>query len=162
MEHAFKLYEILDRRLREVVDIDKSQYGFISGRETINAAFVLRRFYEKFRVNNKCYIFLDLEKTFDRGVPREVIRFALRQKSVPEYLVNGTSCLYKVCKTAASVDGELSSSFSVKVGVHQGFALSPLLFIMVKDVVTEDMRDGLFMELLHVCKRSCFEWRIIK
>ena len=50
----------------------------------------------------------------------------------------------------------------MKVGVHQGFALSPLLFIMVKDVVTEDMRDGLFMELLHVCKRSCFEWRIIK
>ena len=95
-------------------------------------------------------------------MPREVIRFALRQKSVPEYLVNGTSSLYKVCKTAASVDGELSSSFSVKVGVHQGFALSPLLFIMVKDVVTEDMRDGLFMELLHVCKRSCFDWRIIK
>ena len=56
---------------------------------------------------------------------------------------------YKGCKTAASVDGELSSSFSVKVGVHQGSALSPLLFIMVMDVLTEDVRDGSLMELLY-------------
>ena len=37
---------------------------------------------------------------------------------------------YKGYKTAASVDGELSSSFSVKVGVYEGSAMSPLLFIM--------------------------------
>ena len=57
--------------------------------------------------------------------------------------------LYKGCKTAVSVDGELSSPFSVKVGVHQGSALSPLLFIMVMDVLTEDVRDGSLMELLY-------------
>ena len=32
LEYAFKLYEkVLDGRLREVVDIDKMQYGFIPG-----------------------------------------------------------------------------------------------------------------------------------
>ena len=75
LEHAFKLYEILDRRLREVVDIDKSQYGFISGRETINAAFVLRKFCEKVRVKNKCYIFLDLERTFGGGCAKRSYSF---------------------------------------------------------------------------------------
>ena len=43
-----------------------------------------------------------------------------------------------------SVDGELSSSFSVKVGS----ALSPLLFIMAIDVVPEDVKDSSLMELL--------------
>ena len=80
-------------------------------------------------------------------MPREIICFALRRKGVPEYLVDGVMSL-KDCKTAVSVDGKLSSSFSVKAGIHQGSALSPLLFIMVMDVLTEDMRDGSLMELL--------------
>ena len=41
---------------------------------------------------------------------QEVIHFALRWKGVPEYFVNGVMSLDKGCKTAASVDGELSSS----------------------------------------------------
>ena len=61
---------------------------------------------------------------------------------MPEYLVNGVMSLYKGCETAVSVDGELSSSFSVKVSVHQGSALSPLLLMMLMDVLKEDARDG--------------------
>ena len=57
--------------------------------------------------------------------------------------------LYEGCKTAVSVAGELSSSFSMKVGVHQGSALSPHLFIMLIDVLIEDVRDGSLVELLH-------------
>ena len=124
--------------------------------------FVLRRLSEKFRAKNKLFfVFVDLEIPFDR-VPREVICFTSRWKSVPEYLVNGVMSLYKGCKTAVSVDGELSSSFSVKVGVHQGSALSPLLFIMVMDILTEDVRDGSLMELLYkddlvLCEESLNE-----
>lgn len=47
-------------------------------------------------------MFVDLEQAFDQ-VPREVIGFALRQKGVPEYLVNV----------------KLSDHFTVKAGVHQ-------------------------------------------
>ena len=57
--------------------------------------------------------------------------------------------LYKVCKTSVSVDGELSSSFSVKDAVHQWFTLSPLSFIMVMDVLTEDVWDVSLMELFY-------------
>ena len=73
----------------------------------------------------------------------------MRRTSVPEYLVDAVMSLYKGCKTAFSVDQELSSSFSVKVGFHQGSTLSLLFFIMVMDALKEDMRDGLLMELLY-------------
>ena len=36
LEHAFKLYEVLDGRLREVVDIDKMQYEFMPRRGTVD------------------------------------------------------------------------------------------------------------------------------
>ena len=76
------------------------------------------------KIRSCFFIFADLEKAFHR-VPGEVIRFTLRRKGIPEYLLHGVMCLYKACKTTVSVDGELSSSFSVKVGVCQGSALSP-------------------------------------
>ena len=65
LEHAFKLYEkILDGCLHEVVDIDKMHYGFMPGRGTVDAVFVLRRITEKFRAKNKklFYVFVDLER----------------------------------------------------------------------------------------------------
>ena len=80
LEHAFKLYEkVLDGHLDELADIDKMQYGFMPGRKTVDAVFILRTLSEKFRAKYKklFFIFADLEKTFDR-VPREVIHFALR------------------------------------------------------------------------------------
>ena len=89
-----------------------------------------------------------MEKAFD-WVPREVSFSFLFFEGVPEYLVNRVISLYKGCKTAVSIDGELSSSFSVKVGAYQGSALSLLLFIMVMDALKEEVRDGSLMELLY-------------
>ena len=77
-----------------------------------------------------------------------MIGFALRKEGVSVYLVNGVMS-HKGCKTAVSVDGELSSSFSVKVSIHQRSALSPLLFIMVIYVLTENVKDGSLMELMY-------------
>ena len=105
--------------------------------------FVLRRLAEKSISKNKLlFVFID-------RVPREFIRSALRRKGVPKHLVNGVMTLYKGCKTAAPVEGELSGSFSVKVGVHQASALNPLLPVSVIDVLTEDLKEGSLMELLH-------------
>ena len=37
-------------------------------------------------------------------MPKEVICYALRQKSIPEYLIDGVMSLNKGCKTAVSVE----------------------------------------------------------
>ena len=39
--------------------------------------------------------------------------------------------------------------FEVKVGVHQGSVLSPLLFAIVVDVITKNARRGVVNELLY-------------
>ena len=41
-----------------------------------------------------------------------------------------------------------SRAFNVKVGVHQGSVLSPLLFIIVLEALSREFREGLLMELL--------------
>ena len=41
-----------------------------------------------------------------------------------------------------------TDEFSVKVGLHQGSGLSPFLFIVVLDVISEEFRRGLPRELL--------------
>ena len=57
--------------------------------------------------------------------------------------------LYKSPKTRVKVGIELSEEFEVKVGVHQGSMLSPLVFAIVVDVVTENVRIGLVSEMLY-------------
>ena len=47
-----------------------------------------------------------------------------------------------------------SQKFEVKVGAHQGSVLSPLLFAIVMDVITENARRGVFNELLYANDRS--------
>ena len=51
-----------------MVYINKIQHGFMPWGGTVDAMFVLRRLSEKFRAKNKksVFIFVDLEKAFDR------------------------------------------------------------------------------------------------
>ena len=71
--------------------------------------------------------FVDLEKAFDR-VPKEVVRWALRKLGVDEWLIRIIMALYTEACTVVKTDAGLSESFDVKVGLHQGSVLGPLLF----------------------------------
>jgi len=91
---------------------------------------------------------VDLEKAFDR-VPREVVWWALRDLGVDEWLIDAIKSMYQNAITAVRVkDGE-SSAFEVKVGVHQGSVLSPLLFTVVMEAISRHFRHGLPWELLY-------------
>ncbi len=92
--------------------------------------------------------FVDLEKTFDR-VPREVVWLALRKLGVDEWIVSVIKSIYENATTAVKVNGRLSKAFVVRVRVHQGSVLSPLLFIIVLEALSREFREGLPMELLY-------------
>ncbi|XP_006813953.1 uncharacterized protein LOC102807557, partial [Saccoglossus kowalevskii] len=126
------------------------QFGFMPGKGTIDAVFILRRMQEEYRAKGKkLYMcFVDLEKAFDR-VPRKVMEWAMRKRGIPEAMVRAVMSLYEGAKTRVRVGSELSEEFEVKVGVHQGSVLSPLIFAVVIDVVTESAREGLMREMLY-------------
>ena len=51
-------------------------------------------------------------------------------------------------KTAVRTAGGVYREFEIKVGLHQGSALSPLLFAVIIDVLSEHLRAENLLELL--------------
>ena len=143
-EQIMKVLErIVDGLIRQVVSIDNSQFGFVPGRGTTDAIFVIRQLQEKYLVANKrLYMaFVDLKKAFDR-VPRKVIWWALRKLGVDGWIVRLVQRMYSNAKSRVSVGEGDSEEFEVKVGVHQGFLLSLLLFIIVLEALSREFRCG--------------------
>ena len=73
----------------------------------------------------------------------------MRTKGLSELIVRAVMSLYDGAKTRVTVGSAYSEEFEVKVGVHQGSVLSPLLFAIVVDVITENARRGVVNELLY-------------
>ena len=65
---------VLERRIRELVNIASMPFGFMPGKGTTEALFVARRMQEEYRdKKKKLYMcFVDIEKAFDR-VPRKMM-----------------------------------------------------------------------------------------
>ena len=142
LTHTFKIWErVLDRRVRECTDIHESQFGFMPGRSTTDAIFILKQTTEQYREGQKniCVTFIDLEKAYDR-VPREEIWRTTRERLVPEKYVKLVQDMYTGCRTMVRTVAGESSKFNVEVGLHQGSALSPYLFLILMDVLTERAR----------------------
>ena len=83
-EQVMKVLErIVDSLIRQLVSIDDSQFGFIPGRGTIDAIFVVRQLQVSSCQQETLYGFCRPGAAFDR-VPRKVIWWALRKLVVEE------------------------------------------------------------------------------
>ena len=171
-EQVMKVLErIVDSLIRQV-SIDDSQFGFVPGRGTTDAIFVVRQLQEKYLAANKrLYMaFVDLEKAFDR-VPRKVIWWAPRKLGVDEWIMRLVQGMYSNARSRVRVGEGYSEEFEVKVGVHQGSVLSPLLFIIVLEALSSEFRCGvpwedlyadnlvIIAESLEECVRRLLTWK---
>ena len=130
------LERVVEGLIRQRVEIDEMQCGFMCGRGTTDAIFIVRQLQEKHMAANKpLYMaFVDLEKAFDR-VPRDVIWWAMHKLGIDEWLVHLVQSMYKDVRSRVRVGDGYSEEFGVEVGVHQGSVLSPLLFIIVLEAL---------------------------
>ncbi|EYB98429.1 hypothetical protein Y032_0131g1620 [Ancylostoma ceylanicum] len=97
---------------------------------------------EKYREKGKQIhiAFLDLEKSYDR-LPRTVLWDVMRKCLVPEHLIRLVLDMYDGSEAFVRTSSGDTSSFVAATGLHQESALSPFLFILVGDTVTQQQQQ---------------------
>jgi len=78
-----------------------------------------------------------------------VISWAMRKLGVEECLAIAVMSMYTGAKTVVRTVYGSSKGFEVKVGMHKGLALSPLLFVIVVEAISREFRVALPWELLY-------------
>jgi len=73
----------------------------------------------------------------------------MRKLGVEEWLVSAVISMYTGAKTVVRTVYGNSNCFGVKVGMHQGSTLSPLLFVIVIEALSREFRVTLPWELLY-------------
>ena len=142
ISHTSKIWEkVVDRRMRQCTNIHESQFGFMPGRSTTDAISILKQIIEKHGEGQKNIrvIFVDLEKAYD-SIPREETWRSSRERNVPEKYIRLVQDMHQGCQPVVRRAAGESNGFGVEVGLHQGSALSPYLFLLLMDVLTEDVR----------------------
>ncbi|KAK3545315.1 hypothetical protein QTP70_003668 [Hemibagrus guttatus] len=161
MSHTMKVWErVVEARLRKVVEICEQQYGFMPRKSTTDAIFALRILMEKYRDGQRelhC-VFVDLEKAYDR-VPREEPWYCMRKSGVAEKYVRVVQDMYERSRTVVRCAVGQTEEFNVEVGLHQGSALSPFLFAIVMDQLSEEVRQEspwtmMFADDIVICSES--------
>ena len=74
-------------------------------------------------------------KTFDT-VPRKLAMATLRWMGPPVSEVNMVESMYENTKARVVVGSGMSNEFQVNIGLRQGSALSPLLFILLMELIS--------------------------
>ncbi|KAK3506539.1 hypothetical protein QTP70_006554 [Hemibagrus guttatus] len=101
---------------------------------------------------------LDLEKAYDR-VPREELWYWMRKSGVAEKYVRVVQDMYERSRTVVRCAVGQTEEFKVEVGLHQGSALSPFLFAIVMDQLSEEVRQEspwtmMFADDIVICSES--------
>ena len=89
LSHTFKIWErVVDRRIRQCTNIHESQFGFMPGRSTTDAIFILKQTIEKHGAGQKNIRVRDIYK------PRKSIRPHTQGGDLE--MLKGTKCAGKV------------------------------------------------------------------
>ncbi|KAK3564302.1 hypothetical protein QTP86_012382 [Hemibagrus guttatus] len=100
----------------------------------------------------------NLEKAYDR-VPREELWYCMRKSGVAEKYVRVVQDMYERSRTVVRCAVGQTEEFNVEVGLHQGSALSPFLFAIVMDQLSEEVRREspwtmMFADDIVICSES--------
>ena len=103
-------------------------------------------------------VFVGLEKACDR-VPREELWYCMRKSGIVKKYVRLVQDMYEESETVVRCAVGTTENFKVKVGLHQGSALSRFLFAVIIDRLTDEVRREppwtmLFADDIVICEET--------
>ena len=99
----------------------QNQFGFMPGRSTMEAIFLIRQLMERYREqkNDLHMVFIDLKKAYDK-VARNVMWWVLKKHKVRTKYITLIKDMYKNTMTFVRTCGGDTTDFSINIGLHQG------------------------------------------
>ena len=130
------------------LEIAEEQYGFMKGKGTRNAIFIMRMLTERaIEVQKDVYMcFIDYEKAFDKVKHSDLIDI-LQNLNLDGKDVRLINNLYWSQQAAINIDNNLTPWIEIKRGVRQGCVLSPDLFSIYGEII---LRNVMGMEGIKV------------
>src|SRR4051812_49434789 len=117
--------------------VGEHQKGFIPTRDGRENIIVVQAIIDKLsKLLEGGVIFLDLKKAFDR-VSHEALSYMLERFNFPSQFINTVSAVYSSSKVQLIVNRERGEEILVESGTKQGCPLSPLLFTLIAEVLTQ-------------------------
>ena len=121
-------------------EVAEEQYGFVEGKGTRNAIFIVRMLSEKaIEMQKDLYLcFIDYEKAFDRVGHKDIVDM-LMKIGIDGKDLRVITNLYWNQKAAVRVAGGISEWIEIKRGVRQGCGMSPDLFSLYGEMIMREI-----------------------
>ena len=138
------LTKTLTNRLKEVLpSITHFTQTAVDGRRIDNTVHMLLDFVQLANAQNleSAFIFLDQEKAFDR-VNHDFLYKSMRAFGIGPVFIRWIRQMYSNATTRVKVNGFLSDNIPLRSGVRQGCPLSPLLYVLIIEILALQFRKN--------------------
>ena len=137
--------KVINRRLKDVLSskISMEQFDFLQGRQIHEAIGVAQEALHNLKAKNisRAVLKLDLSKAYDR-VTWLYVKMLLIHLGFDIGFVRWVMGCISMTSFAILINGATSPFFKAEQGIHQGFSLSPLIFLLVAEGLSHFLRDA--------------------